>query len=158
MTEDATAPPMYCAVCNQPYPGPHRPTCSAAPAPVEVDVERLRERLKREAARRNSAYDHYGYGWTPEKVDPEVWAAAAEITALRERVADAENQCGYFRVRFNEQITRAEAAEARLSRLMAAADAMRQQYEMCAGLQGVPLVRLPSATAYDAIRREMGKA
>jgi hypothetical protein len=57
----------------------------------------------------------------------------AEITALRERVAE-------------------------LSRLMAAADAMRQQYEMCAGLQGVPLVRLPSATAYDAIRREMGKA
>jgi hypothetical protein len=116
MTEDATAPPMYCAVCNQPYPGPHRPTCSAAPAPVEVDVERLRERLKREAARRNSAYDHYGYGWTPEKVDPEVWAAAAEITALRERVADAENQCGYFRVRFNEQITRAEAAEADATR------------------------------------------
>jgi hypothetical protein len=131
---------------------------------VDDLVERLRSR----------AWEHRQHRQLRE-------AAAAEITALRERVEYA------LRLPEDGEVTRAakrleatgddnmhhaaavirklwqfkaraEAAEARLSRLMAAADAMRQQYEMCAGLQGVPLVRLPSATAYDAIRREMGKA
>jgi hypothetical protein len=70
----------------------------------QVDVERLRHAANRCVL--------MGYGYFA--VD--IRAAAAEITALRERVADAENQCGYFRVRFNEQITRAEAAEADATR------------------------------------------
>jgi hypothetical protein len=49
---------------------------SSAPAVMGMEemVERLMQRLKREAANRNSAYDRFGMDNTPQSVDPELFA------------------------------------------------------------------------------------
>lgn len=52
-----------------------------------------------------------------------------------------------------DEITRLRERVAHLERVVAAADDMRRQFEMFAGIKGTPLVRLHSALAYDAIRK-----
>lgn len=47
-------------------------------------IERLNERLRKEAARQNSAYDRYGMDNTPQSVDPDVWQAAAALQSLQQ--------------------------------------------------------------------------
>jgi hypothetical protein len=49
---------------------------SSAPSVMGMEemVERLMQRLKREAANRNSAYDRFGMDNTPQSVDPELFA------------------------------------------------------------------------------------
>lgn len=61
--------------------------------------ERLEQRLVKEAARRNSAYDYYGMDNTPQSVDPDVYAtlavlAAAEAWAQQQRHARVVIQNG----------------------------------------------------------------
>jgi hypothetical protein len=132
-TEDATAPKCpkcglsaTCELCRL-----YGPLQHPAPAPVEVDGEAMSEQVDverlRHAANRCVLM---GYGYFA--VD--IRAAAAEITALRERVADAERLrdvwmekahkwadqsdeivSGWMRGHA-EQITRAEAAEADAAR------------------------------------------
>lgn len=89
----------HCTICLKPTTGIWR--CAEhsdidipeVPMPNEPDdlIERLRERNRQEASRRNSAYDHFGMDNTPQNTDPDVWEAAnqleaykAEIEALRE--------------------------------------------------------------------------
>lgn len=44
-------------------------------------IARLRDRLDKEVARRNSAYDLYGMDNTPQNVDPDLYAAIAALSA-----------------------------------------------------------------------------
>lgn len=53
---------------------------------TKSDAEKLadewHQKATAEASRRNTAYDHYGMGWTPESVDPLGAKMAAELRRL----------------------------------------------------------------------------
>lgn len=55
-------------------------------------ADEWQRKTQREADRRNSAYDHYGMGNTPETVDPLGAKMVAELRSQHTRIAELEAQ------------------------------------------------------------------